>query len=83
MYIDALLHNSYDSKHLLREKILTAPLCFTLGLIATVVELNARNQYVIDLTQSNPITKEERNIAVELVAAKIVRPTSRYSSIAL
>ena len=49
---------------------------FREGLVATVIELDSGNQYVIDLVQSNSASKE-RNIANELIASKMVRPTSR------
>lgn len=47
------------------------------GIIATVVDLNAGNQYVVDLVQSNSVSKE-RNIAHQLIDSKVVRPSSRY-----
>ena len=45
---------------------------FPIGIIATVNEINGSNQYIVDLVQSNSASKE-RNIAMELVAAKMVR----------
>ena len=47
-------------------------------MIATVIELNSCNQYVIDLIQSISASKE-RNIASELVNARMVKSTNRYT----
>ena len=78
------MKQSYVQRPYVPTFILNLYTCFILqwcidfppGLSATVVELSNSNQYVVDLVQSNSASKD-RNIATELISAKMVRPTNR------